>query len=267
MINEIINIDAVEGLKKLDDESIDMVLTSPPYDNLRTYENKCVWNFEKFKQIANELKRVLKDGGVIVWNVNDSVIDGSETLTSFKQALYFHENLNLKHFDTMIFSKPALGARGDNRGYWQTFEYMFIISKGRPKTINLIKDHKNKESRDCDSSRVRLKTGELVDKKRTGYGEFGRRTNVWSYLVGKNLGTKDDVSWHPATFPEQLAKDHIYSWTNENDTVLDPFSGSGTTAIAAYLMKRNFIGFEINENYFKQSKKRLEERTAQLSLF
>lgn len=267
MTNEIINIDAVEGLKKLDNESIDMVLTSPPYDNLRIYDNKCVWNFEKFKQIANDLKRVLKQGGVIVWNVNDQSVKGSETLSSFKQAIYFKDNLGLNIFDTMIFLKKTNGSVGDNRGYWQSFEYMFIISKGYPKTINLIKDRRNKECREGDIGTKRLKNGELLKVKRAGYGEYGRRTNVWEYNTGKNLGTKDDVSWHPATFPEQLAKDHIYSWTNENDMVLDPFSGSGTTAIAAHLMKRNFIGFEINENYFKQSKKRLEERTAQLSLF
>lgn len=267
-LNEIYNMDCVDGMKMINDNSIDLVITSPPYDNLREYDGIGEsWNFEKFKNVANEISRILKKGAIAVWNVQDQSVNGSESLTSFKQAIYFKEVAGLNLYDTMIWEKPPRGACGSNRGYWQSFEYMFVFCKGEPKTINLIKDRKNKESREGDVGTKRQKNGYLKKVSRAGYSEYGRRTNVWTYGIGKNIGTKDDVSWHPATFPEMLAVDHIRSWTNEGDLVLDPFIGSGTTAIACNELKRNYIGFEMNESYFKKAKTRITERNSQISLF
>ena len=252
--------DCLELMKDIPDGSIDLTVTSPPYDNLRTYNGNIEqWSFEKFQGIAKELYRVTKQGGVVVWVVGDATVNGSETGTSFKQALFFKE-IGFELFDTMIYAKPPRGAVGNNKTYWQTFEYMFILAKGKPKTINLICDRRNKESRDGDNGTKRLENGELLKVKRGGYSDFGRRTNIWEYAIGKGQSTKDDIAFnHPAIFPEQLAQDHILSWSNEGDVVLDPFMGSGTTGKMALLNNRNFIGIEKDEEYFEIAKKRIEE--------
>jgi site-specific DNA-methyltransferase (adenine-specific) len=254
-LNKSYNMDCVEGMKMLPDNSIDLTVTSPPYDNLRTY-NGFSWDFEA---TAKELYRITKQGGIVVWVVGDSTIKGSETGTSFKQALFFKQ-IGFNLHDTMIYEKPPRGAVGNNRGYWQSFEYMFVLSKGKPKTINLIKDRKNSEARGGDKSTKRLKDGTLKHISRSGYGEFGRRTNIWKYEIGKGQSTKDDIAFkHPAIFPEKLAKDHIISWSNEGDVVLDPFMGSGTTAKMAILNNRNYIGFEISKEYCDVAEQRIAE--------
>lgn len=172
-------------MRGLSDGCIDLTVTSPPYDNLRDYNGKISqWNFDKFKEIAKELYRITKDGGVVVWVVGDATVDGSETGTSFKQALYFKE-IGFNIYDTMIYEKPLRGAVGNNKGYWQTFEYMFVFCKGTPKTINLIKGRENKECRDGDTSTKRMQDGSLEKIIRKGYEKYGRRTNIWRYSVGK----------------------------------------------------------------------------------
>jgi len=246
--------DSAEKLKVIPDEIVDLIVTSPPYDNLREYKG---YSFD-FETIAGELYRVLKQGGVIVWVVGDATINGSETGTSFRQALYFKDKLQLKLFDTMIYAKFPRGAVGNNKGYWQTFEYMFILSKGDPKTINLIRDRENKEARTGDVSTKRTQDGKLISVMRSGYLEYGRRTNIWQYLVGKGHTTKNAAAFeHPAMFPERLAEDHLVSWSNEGDIVLDPFLGSGTTGVAAMQLGRKFIGIEIAPEYFEMAKIRI----------
>ena len=159
----------------------------------------------------------------------------------------------------MIYLKTPRGAVGNNRTYWQTFEYMFVFAKGSPKTINLIKDRANKEARDGDRGTKRLKDGSLLNLKRAGYDEYGRRTNVWEYLVGKGHSSTDNFAYqHPAIFPEKLALDHIISWSNEGDLVYDPFVGSGTSAKMAKKSKRNYIGSEISLEYCKIAENRLD---------
>ncbi len=258
-LNKIYNENCLETMKRMEDNFVDLTVTSPPYDNLRTYTGEAEWNFEVFKEIAKELYRVTKFGGVVVWIVGDATIKGSETGSSFKQALYLKEcGFNL--FDTMIYAKQPRGAVGNNKTYWQTFEYMFIFSKGKPKTINLICDRKNKESRDGDNGTKRLENGELLKVKRGGYSEYGRRTNIWGYGIGKGQSTKDDFAFkHPAMFPEQLANDHIISWSNENDLIYDPFMGSGTTAKMSILNNRNWIGSEISSEYCKIIEERVKK--------
>ena len=266
--NEIYNKDCVEGMKELYDNSIDLTVTSPPYDNLRDYEHQNIdelWNFDVFKTVADELYRVTKDGGVVVWVVGDAVINGSESGSSFRQALYFKE-IGFNIHDTMIYEKngPSFPANDKSTRYSQVFEYMFIFSKGKPKTANLLKDRKNKWGGTSTFGKhsSRGKDGEKKQSNKFTVQEYGYRFNIWKYNTGRGYSTKDEVAYdHPAIFPEQLAYDHILTWSNENDIVLDPFMGSGTTAKMCIKADRQYIGFERNENFYNLSKKRLEKYT------
>lgn len=258
-LNQIYNKDCREGLRELDDNCIDLTVTSCPYDDLRTYQDdEFMWNFDIFKDIAIELYRVTKPGGVVVWVVGDAVVNGGETGTSFKQALYFQE-LGFKIHDTMIYEKNSstFPAKSTSKRYSQIFEYMFIFSKGKIRDdIKLIADKKNKWAgwTNWGTKTQYDKDGNLVSKKKNikPTPEYSLRTNIWKYTVSFN-----DKTGHPAVFPEKLAEDHILSWSNEGDIVLDPFMGSGTTAKMAMLNKRNYIGFEKNKEYWEVSLKRV----------
>lgn len=252
-VNKIYNMDCVDGMRLLDDCTIDLTVTSPPYDNLREYNG---YSFD-FENVAKELYRITKEGGVVVWIVADATINGSETGTSFKQALYFMEcGFNLH--DTMIWRKPNAGSIGSLNRYENVFEYMFVFSKGKPKTANIIKDRKNKRSGEKQHGSIRQKDGTV--RKTTGYGkreiaEFGRRHNVWDIAPCKSKKER----LHPAPFPQQLASDHILTWSNENDLVLDSFMGSGTTSKMAISNNRKYIGFEVSEEYCNIANKRNQE--------
>ena len=249
-INKIYNEDCLLTMSNMDDCFIDLVVTSPPYDNLREYKNKIdkTWGEGVWKPILKELYRVVKNGGVVVWIVGDATINGSETGTSFKQAL-FAMDCGFRLHDTMIYSKGAQGgAKGSCYCYTQSFEYMFIFSKGKIKTSNLLKDRENKYQKNGKSTMRRSngKTVGFIAKP----NKFSKRTNVWELRGGFMVGSADKISFeHPATFPEQLANDHILSWSNEGDLVYDPFMGSGTTAKMAIKNNRNWIGSEISSEY------------------
>ena len=250
-MQEILQGDSLEVMRGMDAASVDMVLTSPPYDNLRTYNG---YTFD-FESTAREIQRVLKPGGVCVWVVGDATVKGSETGTSFRQALFFKE-IGMNLHDTMIWNKDGGGAVGSNKCYTQNFEYMFVFSKGTPSAINLICDKPNASfGKDKSGVGRRLKTGEHKIEKRKISAEFSRRNNYW-YIPTQKGG-------HPAVFPKKLAKDHILSWSNEGDTVLDPFLGSGTTLLAAQELNRNGIGIEISEEYCEIARKRLSTPPAQ----
>lgn len=244
-INKIYNKDCLEILKKMEDSFVDMTLTSPPYDNLRKYNG---YSFE-FEAIAKELYRVTKEGGVLVWVVNDATIKGSETGSSFKQALFFMEcGFNLH--DTMIFAKNNPLPLTHNR-YEQQFEYMFVFSKGKPKTFNPFK-RENKNYNKTKTGTHRKTKDDLI--KMTGEGKKVKKEsidyNIWFFSVNRGAISKDLTAHkHPAIFPYELAEKHIKSWTNEGDLVLDPFIGSGTTAIACLNNERNYIGIEISKEY------------------
>lgn len=245
--------DNVVGLKELPDECIDLTVTSPPYDNLRTY-NGFSWDEES---LIRELYRVTKPGGVVVWIVNDATVKGSETGTSFRQALAFKDaGFNLH--DTMIYEKAGCALPNPNR-YLQCFEYMFVFSKGRPKTYNLICDRKNRFERWGKTKKVREADGSFTLRQTKPFREYGRRYNIWRYTPGGQGNSTTDVEAfkHPAVFPEQLASDHIISWSNPGDIVLDPFIGSGTTAKMAVLAGRRYIGFEISQEYCQLAEKRI----------
>ena len=265
-LNQILNSDAVTILRKLKSNSIDLTVTSPPYDNLRSYDDVIVdgVNYEggfsfPFIEIAKELYRVTKEGGIVVWIVNDQVINGGESGSSFRQALKFQE-IGFNIYDTMIYMKNGSPFPGNVR-YNQVFEYMFVFSKGKPKTINVLKDKVNKwaGTTPFGTPSKRKKDGTLVKGKSYTVGEFGLRDNVWVIPNGKGYSTKDKEAFkHPAIFPESLAEDHILSWSNEGDVVLDPMCGSGTTLKMAKMNGRKFIGIDINKSYVEISQKRVD---------
>ena len=246
------NDNCLDCLASIQSNHVDLIITSPPYDNIRSYNDSSVWNFDIFKNIANELHRVLKDGGTIVWIVSDATIDGSETGTSFRQALYFKE-IGLNLHDTMIWQKNTSPFQHKNR-YISVFEYMFVFSKGKPKTADLIKDRKNKHGGTKIHGTLRKTDGTTRIPSRVGCAikQYGTRLNVWRINEEKQNKTN-----HPAVFPLKLVHDHIISWTNENDIVLDCFMGSGTTGLACKILNRNFIGIEIDQEYFKKAEERI----------
>lgn len=259
-VNRIINKDCRQGLRRIKTESVDLVVTSPPYDDLRDYsDGNSDWNFKVFRQVARGLVRVLKPGGVIVWVVGDQVVDGAKTLNSYRQALYFTE-LGLNMYDVIIYEKAGSGPPHHNR-YFNTYEYMFVLSKGKPKTVNLLRDKPNKYGGLTTYGNVtrREKDGTLTDKGRKTINDFGIRTNIWRYANGKGFATRDDIAYrHPAIFPEKLALDHILSWSNEGDLVLDPFAGSGTTAKMSIVSGRRWIAIEKSTEYCAIIKERLQ---------
>lgn len=255
------NRDCGEGMKRLPDNCIDLTVTSPPYDNLREYGG---FLFD-IQEIATQLYRVTKDGGVVVWIVGDQMINGGESGTSFRQAITFMD-AGFRLHDTMIWNKGSFTFPSKTR-YHQVFDYMFVFSKGEPKTVHLIKDRRNlylgkrgASGRGADGTRNQGKS-EVTE-------EYGARFNVWNIPVGRGHSTNDEIAFqHPAIFPERIAQDHILTWTNKGDTVMDIFSGSGTTHKMAYKHHRRFIGFEINREYVNIEKQRIDEATRQLCFF
>jgi DNA modification methylase len=240
--NTIYNENCLNTLSNISNEAIDMVLTSPPYDSIRNYNG---YSFD-FEKIAQELFRVIKKGGVVIWVVGDQTVNGSETGTSFKQALYFKE-IGFNIHDTMIYAKNNPMPTGGVR-YHQNFEYMFCFSKGKPKTFNPImveckyKGMANMKNRGVNGEKNYRKV-KRNEKRKVG--------NIFTYSIGGGISTKDKKAYsHPAIFPEKLAEDQIQTWSNEGDLIYDPFCGSGTTVKVAKNMNRKWLGSEISEEYF-----------------
>lgn len=247
------NEDCLTVMKTIPDESVDLVITSPPYDNLRKYDGY-IFNFEA---IAKELYRVTKQGGVIVWVVGDQTINGSETGSSFRQALKFKE-IGFNLHDTMIYAKKFYVPL-THRRYEQAFEYMFVFTKGKLNTFNPIMVETTMGGK--PSRLTHRKTGDKLIKG-SGYNKprnYLRIKENIHYYCPDNSGGK-----HPAVFPELLANDHILSWSNEGDTVLDPMMGSGTVGKMAKLNNRNFIGIEISPEYFKIAERRINQTSENL---
>lgn len=258
-IDNIYNEDCIETMKRMPDNFIDLTVTSPPYDDLRNYNG---YSFD-FENVAKQLYRVTKEGGVVVWVVGDATINGSETLTSFKQALYFKE-IGFNVHDTMIYEKNNPMPQTGNR-YHQCFEYMFVLSKGAPSTFNPIIIPTSRRGMSYIKNRGRDGSLEYRKEPRTTETKIG---NIFSYNVGGGISSKDKIAFeHPAIFPELLAADQIQSWSNENDLVYDCFSGSGTTAKMALTLNRHYIGSEISAEYCQIIEKRLMPLKTQYKLF
>jgi DNA modification methylase len=252
--DQIINASCVGALANLKSGCIDLTVTSPPYDNLRTYNG---YNFD-FHGIVSQLFRVTKAGGVVVWVVADATLDGSETGTSFTQALSFMKaGFNLH--DTMIFRKRNPIPQIYRKRYNNEFEYMFVFSKGKIQTHNPIL---------VDCVHAGLELGSTTYKNYSK-GVQGRtklanpvklqkvKGNIWEYVVGKKKEDQE-AKGHPAPFPVALAEDHILSWSNPGDVVLDPMCGSGTTCIAARRHGRRFIGIDVSPEYCSIARGRLQ---------
>jgi len=262
-LNSIIEGNCVEVMKSFDENSIDLTVTSPPYDNLRTYKGYVF----PFEEIAEQLYRVTKPGGIVVWVVADATIKGSETGTSFKQALHFKE-IGFNLHDTMIFQKTNPIPQIYRKRYNNIFEYMFVFSKGEVKTHNAIKvdclhaglqlngtTYKNYSK----GEQKREKMAKPVKKKKI-------KGNIWEYVVGKKAEDQE-AKGHPAPFPCALARDHINSWTNEGDIVLDPMNGSGTTCISALQLNRQYIGIDMSHEYCEIARERIARFESQPRLF
>jgi site-specific DNA-methyltransferase (adenine-specific) len=255
----IYNINCLDYLKEQDDNTISFVLTSPPYDNIRDYKG---YSF-KFEDIAKELSRCLTEGGVIIWNVADATINGSESGTSMKQALFFME-CGLRLHDTMIYvKKNPMPTSKNNKRYHQAWEYIFAFSKGVPKTFNpfmVPAKYGHVEA----NMKHRGKDGELVYTK-TKRNSHTKVKNIFEYTIGGGHSTSDkEAHGHPALMPEKLAEDQILTWTNKGDTVFDPFSGAGTTVKMAIKNDRKYIGTELSEEYIELSKVRIDKTIQEL---
>ena len=272
--NQLYNEDCLITMGNIEDNSIDLTLTSPPYDDLRTYNehvggNKTELNGYSFpfENIARELYRITKKGGVVVWVVGDATNKGSETGTSFRQALYFKE-CGFDLYDTMIYQKTGTPFPQKTR-YNQTFEYMFVFSKGKPNTFNPIMKKNVTAGAVRHSRKFRNPNGEMVPGfNGKPVNEYGIENNIWLIRNGMNKSTKDLVAFeHPAIFPEELAAKHIITWTKKDDLVYDPFMGSGTTAKMSILLERNWVGSELDSSYSDICNRRLQGIVKQSSLF
>lgn len=250
-VNKIYNENCLDTMAKMPDNFIDLTVTSPPYDNLRDYKG---YSF-LFEDIAKELYRVTKPGGVLVWVVGDETKNGSESGTSFRQALYFME-CGFKLHDTMIWNKGSFTDVGSLKyRYPNVFEYMFVFSKGKPKHINLIKDRICKHGgKTFKGGTVILKNGKSKkqSKQIKTISYYSERHNIW------NIPPDNKVAGHPAVFPTKIPYGHILTWTIENDLVYDCFMGSGTTAKAAIALNRKYLGSEISKEYCDVIQKRLQ---------
>lgn len=246
---KIINGNCLDVMKeKIPDNSIDLTVTSPPYDDLRKYNG---YSFD-FEGIAKELYRVTKEGGVVVWIVGDKTSKGSESGTSFRQALYFKE-IGFNLHDTMIWRKTNPMPKVKTKRYFDVFEYMFIFSKGTPKTFNPIMQQCKMGGKKYDSTCKNMGGENGRTKKSFILNNERYKDNIWDIAIAQNKTS------HPAVFPEQIANDHIISWSNEGDLIFDPFVGSGTTGRMAVLNNRRFIGIDISEDYCRMSNERIKD--------
>jgi len=261
--NKIIIGDCSEVLAGFPAECIDLTVTSPPYDSLRDYEGY-IFDFEA---IAKQLYRVTKKGGVVVWVVEDQTINGARSCTSYRQLLFFVD-LGFSLYEDMVYKKNTSGFPPSSH-YENVTEKMFVLSKGKPKAINIIKDKKNKwaGTSNFGERTNRQKDGSLKKRGKSVVAKFGIRQNIWEYSTGKAYSTKDNFAFeHPAIFPEALARDHIISWSNKGDLILDPMCGSGTTLKMAKETGREFIGIDTSDKYVAIANKRVAKALVPLFL-
>jgi DNA modification methylase len=173
--------DCLPALRAMSGECIDLTVTSPPYDNLRTYNDSLNdWGPQKWQPIIAEIYRVTKPGGVVVWVVGDATIGGSETGTSFRQALHAME-CGFRLHDTMIWNKGCFSAVGAlATRYGPVFEYMFVWSKGPPAAFNPLKDRPNKHAGSKVHGTIRVDGDDRRPVSNNSViRDFGQRFNVW----------------------------------------------------------------------------------------
>lgn len=259
--NQIVNIECVKGMRKLPDDIIPLTVTSPPYDDIRTYDGLADWNFI---DVAKELYRITMPGGVVVWVVQEQVVNGSESGESSRQRLAF-ANIGFRLHHTMVMAK--LGGHQHSPGrYGRPLEYAFILSKGKPRHFSPIRDKPNREAGRIKVFTNRQRDGSFRPKKKATVHPYGFRSSVWAYPTGKHHTAKEDYAYeHPALMPEQMAEDFILSWSKVGDLIFNPFAGGGTALKMAVLNHRRYLGFEINPKYVQIARRRVKEAEAKLA--
>lgn len=258
-LNKVYTKDCLKLMKDMKSNFVDLTVTSPPYDNLRNYNG---YKFH-FEDIAKELFRVTKQGGVVVWVIGDRIYKGNRSLTSFKQALFFQE-VGFNVHDVMIYRKKNTPFMRTN-AYTNCYEFMFVFTKGSPAKFNPLK--KKSVRHGLEKMPVNKKADGVNNKVLRRLNKEKTLTNIWEYAVGLGGTTSDRIAFnHPAVFPEKLAEDHILSWTKEGDLVFDPMCGSGTTCKMAKVHNRKYIGVDISEEYCKIAKERIQGAKTQLKL-
>ncbi len=258
-LNSVYHSDCIELMKSMEENSVDLTVTSPPYDELRNYNG---YHFD-FEEIATNLFRVTKNGGVLVWVVGDKIKNGNRSLTCFRQALFF-QTVGFNVHDVMIYKKKNTPFMRTN-AYTNCYEFMFVLSKGSPKTFNPLKI---KTVRQGQEMLPFNKGADGINKKILGELKPEKtRINIWEYATGLHGTTSDRIAFkHPAVFPEKLAEDHILSWTNQGEVVFDPMCGSGTTCKMAFINNRFYIGCDISKEYVELTQKRLAGLTRKYSI-
>jgi site-specific DNA-methyltransferase (adenine-specific) len=258
--NQIVLGDCVAGMRGLPAEFVPLTVTSPPYGGLRTYGGHAEWDF---MAVARELYRITVPGGVVVWVVQEEIIDGAESGESSRQRLAFAD-IGFRLHHTMVMAKTG-GHQHSPRRYGRPLEYAFVLSKGRPRHVLLLRDKPNKEAGRVGRYMNRRADGSFRPKKPSTVHPYGLRSSVWSYSTGRFKTAKEGYAFgHPALMPEQMAEDHILSWSRIGDLVFDPFAGAGTTLKMALLNHRRYLGFEVNPEYVGIARRRLQEAEAKL---
>lgn len=258
--NKIVCTDCLDGMARMPGESVPLSVTSPPYGGLRTYDGHSSFDF---LAVAKELYRVTMPGGVVVWVVQEQIIDGSESGETSRQRLAFAD-IGFRLHHTMVMAKSGGHQHSSNR-YGRALEYAIILSKGVPRYFCPFRDKPNKEAGRMKTFKNRLPDGSFAPVKHRMTPPFGIRPPVWTYATGRNVTAKEGYALdHPAVMPEKMAEDHILSWSKVGDLIFDPFAGSGTTLKMARLNYRNYLGFEVNPDYVEIARRRLRDGEVQI---
>lgn len=248
--NDAYHSDCVVFMRAMEEGSVDLTVTSPPYDELRNYNG---YHFS-IEDVAKGLFRVTKQGGIVVWVVGDKIKAGNRSLTSFRQALLF-QSVGFNVHDIMVYKKLNTPFMRTN-AYTNCYEFMIVLSKGSPNTFNPLKTKTARHGLEMlpfnkGADGVNKKVLKELKPQKT-------RTNIWEYATGLGGTTSDRIAFkHPAVFPEKLAEDHILSWTNPGDIVFDPMCGSGTTLKMALVNGRQYLGCDISLEYVELTKQRI----------
>jgi site-specific DNA-methyltransferase (adenine-specific) len=259
-LNRIYCTDCVEGMKQIPGSSIDLVVTSPPYDSIRNYNG---FTFD-LHATGQGIHRVLRDGGIAAMVLQDQTSNFGKSLTSFRTVLDWCDNIGFKLFECVIYRKY-----GPEGAWWRNrfrvdHEYMPIFLKGnRPnyfdkEPLKIPSKHGGKVMTGSGSRRTDGKTNHAVTRM---INPTKCRGTVWDYLMA---GDKDPIKRkHPAPFPDQIPKDFIGCFCPPGGIVLDPFMGCGSTAMAALALGRRFIGFEISPEYCSLAEERMKTFTSE----
>jgi len=262
-INKIICGDAIEIMKKFPSSSVDIVITSPPYDAVRDYKG---FTFD-LHATGREIHRVLKDGGVAVMVIQDQTKNFGKSLTSFKTIIDWCDSFGFKLFETVIYRKYGAEGAWWNKRFRVDHEYIPVFLKGeRPRYFN--KEHLKIPSKHGGKTMTgggtRLTNGIRIATRSIKINPMKCRGTVWDYLTaGDGSRLKHQ---HPATFPNQLPYDFISCFAPKNGVVLDPFVGSGTTTVAAKNLGYKYIGIDIAPEYCAIAEKRMKEECSQKSV-